>query len=285
MLYLSPMCTLAIAVRLSNPMGRSYARNLKRCQAGKTAGNLPSRPSRALSRVLCCIATVVCATCSMAVSNASTIYSNFGPAGSLYNTGLNNALGLGYVTLGSTNVDLTEALQFTIPTGVWTVTQVDVAVRNITAPADAFFGILSDGDGQPGSLFWSTLVTGIPNEDNSCCALTTVPITSGNPILSSFEGTTYWFVVGSGSAANNTDGWQTTNVSGQSAFSTSGLSAWTVGGVETMGAFDVQGTNELGSASAPEPEGFLLAGCGMGALLVVRRRSKSKLTIAPCQFQ
>jgi hypothetical protein len=211
----------------------------------------------------------------MAVSNAGTIYSNFGPAGSLYNTGINNELDLGYVTLGSTNVDLTEAIQFTIPTGVWTVTQVDVAVRNFIAPADAFLGMLSDNDGQPGTLFWSTIVTGIPAEDTSCCALTTVTITSGNPILSSFEGTTYWFVVGSGSSMNNSDGWQTTNISGLSAFSTSGLSSWTVGDVETIGAFDVQGTNALGPTSAAEPAGFLLAGCGMGALLVARRRSKS----------
>jgi hypothetical protein len=218
--------------------------------------------------------TVAVLLSSPAASWATTIFSNFGPSGSLYNA--TEAQGLGEITIGSNTVDDIEAMQFTIPAGAWTVTQVDLPIKYYTGPADAFVAIFSDNGGVPGSLAWSASVAGIPAEDNACCSVTTVALPYNALVLSSFVSSTYWFVVGPGNVAN-TDAWQISGVAGREASSTNDFGSWTAVDVSQEAAFDVQGTNLLGST--PEPAAFALVAVGFGALLIVRRRTQTRLQV------
>jgi hypothetical protein len=235
------------------------------------------RNSSSLYRTSFGLALAVCIAGMAIPSQAGIVFSNFGSPGSLYLTGSGNAFGTGLVTVGSTGMhEIVNAMQFTIPTGVWQVNQVDVPIRNISGSANAVFIIANDNSGVPGSFDWTQSATGIPTEDNTCCQLTTVNITSGFPVLSSFSATKYWFIVGPG-AVDNTDGWQdspilSSGTSGPDAFQEDG-GAWVAGFTTHQGAFDLLGTNLI--APAPEPASVLLLGCGLGALLLARKTRRA----------
>jgi len=206
----------------------------------------------------------------LAPLEASTIVSTFGPAGSLYETG-GFPLPVGNATFGSNNLNVSTATRFTIPTGVWDVTEVDVPVENVTAPADALFIIANDNAGQPGAFDWiSSVLTGIPAANSSCCAVTTVDIAPSTLLLSSFESTTYWLIVAPGNELN-TDQWMLSPQSGTIAYQNNSSQTWfSVGLSSNVGAFSIEGTNEL----APEPGSAILMASALAGLaaLCIRRK-------------
>jgi hypothetical protein len=56
----------------------------------------------------------------------------------LYLTSALNSFAIGYVTFGTGMHDLAFAMEFTIPTGIRQVNQVDVPVRSVNGPADSW---------------------------------------------------------------------------------------------------------------------------------------------------
>jgi hypothetical protein len=235
------------------------------------------RNSSSLYRTSFGLSLAVCIAGLATPLRAGIVYSNFGAPGSAYLTGSGNIFAAGIVTVGSTgNHEIVNAMEFSIPTGVWQVNQVDVPVRNLSGTTSAVFIIADDNGGVPGSFIWTDSVTNIPAEDNSCCQLTTVNISSNFPLLSSFSATNYWFIVGPG-AVDNTDGWQisplvTSGTSGPDAFQEDG-GAWVGGFTSHQGAFDLLGTNLI--APSPEPATALLLGCGLGALWLAHKHRKA----------
>jgi hypothetical protein len=224
------------------------------------------RPNRALLRA----AFAVCLAGLAVPLQADIIFSNFGAPGSLYQTGFNGSEA-GTVTIGSTgNHLLINAVRFTVPTGIWQVSQVDAAVRNVSGPADAVLLIAVDSSGLPGPFVGSSSFTGIPVENNTCCPLTTWVVPSNTVVLgSAFQPVNYWFVVGPGGATSDLWQWAPSAL-GPNAFQEDN-GPWMDGGaLQHEGAFDVLGVNQL-APSAPEPSTLLLLGCGIGALLCAKR--------------
>jgi hypothetical protein len=67
-------------------------------------------------------------------------------------------------------------------------------------------------------------------------------------------------------------------VAGREASSTNDFGYWTAVDVSQEAAFDVQGANLL--SSTPEPAAFAPMAVGFGALLFVRHRTQTKLSVA-----
>jgi hypothetical protein len=198
---------------------------------------------------------------------AGTLFSDLGPAGSVYNGGSGwTVSGTGTVGTSFSSADL-----FTVAgSGSLAVSQIDLAVSNAAGVNTFYATIWTDNSGTPGSQVagasWNPLSTTTSFGD--CCGLVSITGITG---VSLTGGQQYFMILGPLSTSDNSwNPWNQNNqgVNGDVQYSTDGGVTWNDMGSNTTGAFDVL-------SATPEPGSLFLLGTGLiGMLGAFRRRSK-----------
>lgn len=196
----------------------------------------------------------------------STLFSDLGPAGSVYSASS------GYFVLGA-GVDGTSntlADLFTVSgSGTLPVTGIDLAVSETFGLHTFYASIWTDSGGLPGAqvagAYWS-LSAGA--EDSFCCALTSITGIAGVTLTG---GQQYFMVIGPLSLSDSSETvWNgnSQGVTGLGLYSSDGGTTWNSNGAgSTLGAFDI--------TSTPEPVTcpILLGLAGAGLWQRLRKRS------------
>ena len=164
---------------------------------------------------------------------------------------------------------ITQGRAFTVSgSGVFALSQIDLGVVNYSpAPATFTASLWTNSSSQPSVELgsWNLSTT---QEIDTCCALVTESGITGITLMGGVE---YWIVLGPQSSSDSSrNAWanDSTGVNGDRLGSLNGGSTWIDDGTGTDAAFDV-----LGSA-VPEPSSVLLAGTGLLAAIIARRRLK-----------
>jgi PEP-CTERM motif len=199
----------------------------------------------------------------------TTLYSNFGSGGSVYNCCSGwTVSGTGYI-----GTSFTSANEFQVTTG-GSVGEIDVAVGLVVGPDSFYLDIDADNGGKPGAVLASfSNLNSNGNNFGSCCAFTSITGISG---LSLSTGTNYWMVLGpSSTTAQTWEAWNFSNsATGTDEYSTDGGNTWVSNGNQPQGAFQILGGGGT-SGSTPEPSSLLLFGSGLlGVIGVFRRKMK-----------
>jgi hypothetical protein len=207
---------------------------------------------------------------------ASTLFSDLGPSTSPYN---GNSV---YSLLGSGSADsigesMITANLFTVTgSGSLSVTQIDLAVGNLTTPDMFYASIFTDSGGVPGEQVagadWSLFTSTIYGTEPPTLGLVSVTGISGVDLTG---GQQYFMVLGPLSLTDtSSNGWFLNNqgANGLVVASHDGGATWAGPSESTLGAFDVlSGTS---SAPAPEPGSQVLLWTGLIAMLgACRHRS------------
>ena len=217
---------------------------------------------RKLVWLLCLLGLALCSLPAM----ADTLYSNFGPSGSVYNCCSGWTIsGTGYI-----GTSFTAANEFQVTTG-GSVGEIDIAVGLVVGPDSFYVDVDADNGGKPGAVLASfTNLTSNGNNFGSCCVYTSITNISG---LSLSTGVNYWLVVGPMSTSAQTwEAWNFSNSAmGIDEYSTDGGQTWNSNGNQPQGAFQILG----GGGTVPEPTSLLLFGTGLvGAFGAFRRKMK-----------
>ena len=193
----------------------------------------------------------------------STIFSDLGPVGDVYN----GSTGWTVSGTGTIGTSFTAANLFNSGIG-GSVSQIDLAAGYVTGTNSFYASIWTDVGNLPGTQVAGALWTGLSSSQSfgGCCGLVTISGISGVTLAPS---TNYFMILGPPSVTATTWevwNWNNQNVTNLDLYSTDGGMTWNSNGTQTIGAFDILG-------QIPEPSTFVLLGTGLlGVLGAVRRR-------------
>lgn len=195
----------------------------------------------------------------------SIIYSNLGSGGTVYQETS------AYSVNGVSTPPIYTAMAFT-PSANYDLSQIDLALGNISGTNSAIVTILTDSSDAPGTVLDTWDLTGLPAFGTTSTTLQTLtPGSSTTPsaVIALNAGVQYWIEVAPGTSSTY-DAWNfnSTGATGPTWQSTTGPTT-----TETNGAFDVLGNSV--TATAPEPSTWLLLGIGLLGLLALAARRNS----------
>ena len=139
-----------------------------------------------------------------------------------------------------------------------TVSQIDLALSQVTGDGGATVSLWTDSGGLPGSMMGSWGVTAVPGF-GGCCAVVT--INTAAPTL--VAGQSYFLVAIADDISWEAWNWNSQGVNGVFVENSGG--GWSSFGGETLGAFDIL------SGGVPEPASMMLLGAGLLFVLMRKR--------------
>ena len=209
-----------------------------------------------MRRVAVLLFTFGLALCISGNAWAGIVYSNLGSGSTVYN----KDRGWGVVSgLGTNPGYLASAFSFTAP-GDTTFSELRIALELMQGANAVTVSLMSNSGGLPGSALESWNVTGLPMM-GTCCTLQTL---AGSGTTALTAGTLYWVAVFP-AASDMIAVWSFNSTGATGTFFGNSGTGWSGNIVDAVGAFEIQGVPEPGTAA-------LTLAAGMLALLSRLRR-------------